>query len=226
MENINNLKRADELSGRFKKLVGNEGLIQLAKDGICPHYKVIHPITKEENILFIQPEVNQWFVDNYTTYISGGFTTKFDFYYFDRDNFAPKRKENVPPELIKIKDLFELPLETISTPSGIYFLCADRKIKYIGQSHNVARRICDHMNDKTKQFNSVYFITCSISELRTLESALIRYFKPEYNATIKNEEKEPTEQDVVIAEGIMNQNLFVRTPKRYKNKHYFHKKIN
>ena len=62
------LRRIQNCGGRLKEIVGDEGVIQLAKDGICPHYVMINPITEEETIWFNPSELNEWFEMNFIKY--------------------------------------------------------------------------------------------------------------------------------------------------------------
>lgn len=177
------LRKIQDCKGRLKEIIGDEGVLKLAKDGICPHYIITNPITKEESIWFIPSELNEWFDDNFVTCRKGHFIQNYSFYHFNKE--LHKVNDKVPDELIRIKDLYRLPIENVSTPPGIYFLCKEGKIKYIGQAVNVAGRIIQHLNEGVKDFDSVYFIACPINQLTQLETSLIRYFQPELNRKSK-----------------------------------------
>ena len=84
-------------------------------------------------------------------------------------------------QLLNIKNLLELPIENISTPSGIYFLCKENKIKYIGQSNYITGRVTQHIAEGIKDFSNVFFISCPSNKLNELETLLIRHFQPELN---------------------------------------------
>jgi hypothetical protein len=177
------LRRIEDCKGRLKELVGNEGVLQLARDGICPHYIVINPITGEENIRFIASELNEWFDANYVNYREGAFVQKYTFLCFDKA--FHNESQQMPDELSHVSQLYRLPIEHISTPPGIYFLCKQKKIRYIGQTVNVASRIITHMSEGLKDFDSVFFITCPRNSLSDLEISLIKYLKPELNKVYK-----------------------------------------
>jgi hypothetical protein len=66
---------------------------------------------------------------------------------------------------------------TLST--GVYFLIADDKIVYVGQSVNVYARIASHYD---KPFNKFAFIPCESKCLDGLESLYIHVFRPPLNA--------------------------------------------
>jgi len=197
MVDINKLRRVEDCKGRLKEIVGDEGVLQLAKDGICPHYILTNPLTKEETIWFLPSELNQWFQDNFARYDSGGFVQEYNFVHFDRELNSPKGE--VPVELCKIKELYEIPIQYVNTPPGIYFLCKGGKIQYIGQATNVANRVKAHVSEGVKDFDSVFFITCPVGNLNALESSLIKYFKPEANKALKGE---PSESDILSAEAL------------------------
>ncbi len=196
MKALDKLKRIDDCKGRLKELVGNDGIIQLAKDGKCPHYVVKNPITGEETMWFIPSEINEWLDENYTTYKEGFVTEKYQFIHFNKEEL---KAVNIPPQLSKIKNLYELPLSNINTPPGIYFLCKNQDIQYIGRSVNVAQRIITHVSEGFKDFDSIYFISCSVNYLCDLETSCIRYFNPPYNVT---NAKPPSQRDLNIVESL------------------------
>jgi len=82
-----------------------------------------------------------------------------------------------------------LPIGNVFTTSGIYFLCLDGKIKYVGQAENVSVRVYTHYKEGIKNFDSVFFISCPKNQLFELENSLIKYFRPEYNIAAKAEIK-------------------------------------
>jgi hypothetical protein len=188
MIDASKLKRIEDCKGRLKELVGNEGVIQLAKEGFCPHYIIINPITGEESLWFIPSEINIWFENNYINYVDGKYPLNYQFIHFNKDLHSAK--EDIPDELMKISELYHLPFENMLTPPGIYFLCKGKKIKYIGQANNIMNRVLTHINEGLKDFDSVFFIKCPINKLTELESALIRYYRPAYNISCNVPAKE------------------------------------
>lgn len=195
---IDKLKKISDCKGKLKQLVGDEGVLQLAKLKICPHYILINPITNEEHIYFDPAELNEWFVENYCKYNEGGINLNYNFHYFDKDlNTA---KYDVPIELSQIKDLFELSIEQINTPPGIYFLCLDKKIQYIGKSVTISDRVISHIKENVKQFDKVFYVVCPLNELDSFETALIRYYKPPLNKTYL---QNPDENDLLLVKSII-----------------------
>ena len=68
---------------------------------------------------------------------------------------------------------------------GVYFLKYKGQIVYIGQSKtNVMKRICQHIDDGTKIFDSFTYTSCknySDDDLNRKEIKLIKHFWPKYN---------------------------------------------
>ena len=67
---------------------------------------------------------------------------------------------------------------------GIYFLIYKGQIQYIGKSIDVYGRINQHSTDKTKRFDTVYYLPIHDSFLYMLEhfeKDFIRFFKPPGN---------------------------------------------
>lgn len=199
MINTSNLRKIEGCKGKLKDLIGNEGILKLANEGLCPHYIITNPITKEETIWFMSSEINTWLENNYIKYNKGYDSQNYTFFHFN--NNVEKAKLNVPAELSKINDLYHLPIQDINTPPGIYFLCKNDKIQYIGQSVNVASRVMQHIREGMKDFDNVFFITCNVSRLTELESSLIKYLTPPLN---KKDNLNLNQNHIMIAESILS----------------------
>lgn len=198
MIDTSKLKKIEECKGRIKEIIGDAAILDLAKNGICPHYIVINPITQEESIFFISSELNEWLSENFVRYNQGCITPSFRFIHFNKEEF--KAPGNVPVELSYISNLYYLPIENINTPPGIYFLCKGQKVQYIGQAKNVAARIITHISEGIKDFDSVYFIPYAVDRLFELETALIRHLQPPLNKTCQ---RVPTEEDLKIIKKVL-----------------------
>jgi hypothetical protein len=179
------LKTVSELKGKIKNILTDDEIISLTKQGSCPHYILINPITKEESIWFISSEINEWFETKYIKQVKEIINPKFDFIFFDKEKH--KVYNEIPDELILIKGLYELPIIDIRTPSGVYFLCLGKKIMYIGQSVTIGGRVLNHIREGIKDFDRVFFIACPIDKLTEIETALIKHYKPPLNATNKKD---------------------------------------
>lgn len=180
---INKLKPAKELKGKIAEIFTEEEILQLAKDFALPHYVLINPVSKAEYYLFSPGEVQDWVYANCLRRNEPVVAESLTIYNFDTTLHKVGLDDTIPMELASVKNLFKLPLEILNTPPGVYFLCDEKDIVYVGQSINVANRIATHLSEAEKQFNQVYFIPCHISHLNHLESSMIRYFKPKYNQT-------------------------------------------
>jgi hypothetical protein len=198
--NTESLKTYDALKGRLVSLVGNETILQLAKDGICPHYRLINPISKEEMYLFISNEVNNWIEYTYLIEMKGDTQKTLNFNVFN-ENINICNDFDMPKELHKITDIYRLPIETMYTPSGIYFLCLDDKIQYIGQSVNILGRVVTHSIEQKKLFNRVYYIKCPVNQLTRVEESLIRFLKPPLNGNLL---KDGNRNHINVAKSILN----------------------
>jgi hypothetical protein len=178
--NLNRLRKADECKGFIRKVISPQQLVELAKNKVCPHYLVMNPSTKEEHYYFIPSELEEWLVQNHIKLIDGSFFPEIKFL-----EFTPIKPINeIPLEISAIKDLFEIPFEAINTPPGIYFLCLNNMIQYIGQAINIGNRVIHHFKEDKIPFNSIYWIQCPLNRLDALEAALIRKLKPAYNKLV------------------------------------------
>jgi hypothetical protein len=195
MTNLNNfieigkLKSAQDIKGKVKEFITDQQLLELADNFEIPHYIVKNPITGQKGTYFLQDEVQQWFVENCISRNTIKVEQTLQIFNFSSSGEVRRAGEDIPPSLSDIKNLYRLPLENLSTPPGIYFLCQDMEIVYIGQSIDVAYRVVTHLSEATKVFNRVFFIPCHRSNLLAFEKKLIIHFKPKYNSEgFKNNE--------------------------------------
>lgn len=179
---VRKLRTAKDLKGKIKELFSEQEIIDLAKDSALPHYALTNPCTGKEMLLFNNDELIEWINKNCLTKNECRVAQNLHFVYFDYKECKINSTIGVPLELQFIKELYVLPETVASTPAGVYFLCDEREIVYIGQSLNVGDRIQAHRSEKKKVFDRVFFITCHISQLCDFERSLIRRFKPKYNA--------------------------------------------
>lgn len=77
--------------------------------------------------------------------------------------------------------ILELPQEFVNPKPCIYFLLVNNIIQYIGQSINIIRRVVNHMSDKGKIFNRVFFIWCEVDRLDQVEQEMIKRYQPPLN---------------------------------------------
>jgi hypothetical protein len=81
-----------------------------------------------------------------------------------------------PLELAPLKaDLFHAP--RMAWP-GVYFLCREGAVVYVGQGKIAGSRAMQH---KDKQWDEVFVLPCKQDQLNRVEAALISVLKPPYN---------------------------------------------
>jgi hypothetical protein len=61
---------------------------------------------------------------------------------------------------------------------GIYILCLDGEVVYVGQTTNIFVRLGGNEYHRNRAWNKAYFIKCSITELDRMEALMILKFKP------------------------------------------------
>jgi hypothetical protein len=88
------------------------------------------------------------------------------------------------------------PLEPIR---AVYFLFLNEQIVYVGQSGNVHLRIQQHIKDREKQFNKVFYQPIpSDVDILAVEKQYILHFRPKYNyeTTAKSCERPSTTDEL------------------------------
>lgn len=181
---LHNLKFSHEMSDKVLSFFDSSSqLDELAKNSIIPHFRLLNPITKETKYLFEIKKIYEYLSKNCISEIEGKKLTVLSF----GDKYLPyKESHNLPHELKGVSnDVYNLPLAYIDSPSGVYFLYHEEELVYIGKATNVSGRIVNHLREKLKDFNKVYFIRVDLESLNRVERDLIRKFKPKYNKTFK-----------------------------------------
>lgn len=178
MLDIDKLRTADGLRGKITDILKPDDIIELAKKQEIPHYILINPLTKEEVFCFLPSEVNEWF-RSFIYERPAISPVHLNFINYDSNEYKLGPADLIPQSLAVIKQLKKIPLATFETPPGIYFLCKDQEIVYIGQAQCVASRVLAHKTQK--DYDSIFFIHCHINQLCPTEKALIRFFKPKLN---------------------------------------------
>ena len=177
MVELSKLKKAEDCVKRLLGVITPSQLIQLATEGVCPHYVLRNPANDEESILFVPQEIYDWYTSNHVRVSRDCYQPEIKFI----SMYEPPDVTKMPRELMAIKNIEQLPVYPVGMQPGIYFLCLDDKIMYIGQSTNVNSRIAAHIGEGKKSFNSAYFIPYPKSLLDALECILIDKYKPELN---------------------------------------------
>ena len=163
-----NLKSCEDAAGDLG--ISPERLRALADRGYAPHYRI-----DGGDPQFRISELKQWAGANLVDRTEG------------RDLPSPIRivvpapavsdYRKVPQSLREISGLKDISGELMR--SGIYFLCRDSALLYVGQSVNVAQRIVEHF--RRYEFDAVFFLPWPADDLNRLEAALIRHLRPPLN---------------------------------------------
>jgi excinuclease UvrABC nuclease subunit len=80
--------------------------------------------------------------------------------------------------------------------TGIYFLCKERRVIYVGQSRNILSRIDQHA--ESKDFDSVLIMHTPPDLLDEVEQYWIERIKPKLNGEPKIEAREQSDLDQAI----------------------------
>lgn len=72
---------------------------------------------------------------------------------------------------------------------GVYFLCQDDEVVYVGQSNHVLARMVSHQKEGRKKFNRLYCIDVDLDQLSFVERQWIDHLLPRYNADAKTDSR-------------------------------------
>lgn len=146
-------------------------LIELADDGFAPHWRI-----DEGEPLFKASQLKAWLAANLMQHHEGApLPDKPINIVLDA---PPADPSGVPLALRNTENLRDI-THAANLPSGIYFLCQDKQIQYIGQSVSVASRINEHL--KRVECDRVFLLPWPRDDLNRIEGALIRHLKPPLN---------------------------------------------
>jgi hypothetical protein len=90
--------------------------------------------------------------------------------------------KRVPPSLHGVVGLHDL--TDYCKMSGVYFLCREGALLYVGQSTDVINRFGQHR--RHFEFDTALFIPCAHDDLDRVESEFIRKLRPPMNGTFAN----------------------------------------
>jgi hypothetical protein len=202
MPEATSLLSPEDMSDRLRGVVSAERLVELADCGLAPHYTV------DGKVMFGSTETKEWVNHNLVVrhkgrHIGDGIITII--------NVMPSAEESPPPPLSiramadKLIPVSIKSAETVGCP-GVYFLCHEGEVVYVGQGKSVFGRMGAHIGDKT--FDSVFFVRVPKSDLDYVEGRLIRVLEPKYNGRSKNGKLvgpigygEPSEESVRLVSG-------------------------
>ena len=84
----------------------------------------------------------------------------------------------IPLGLQKVPNLQEIKLVAAS---GIYFLCRDGEVIYIGQASCAMARLGQHLAENRKQFDAAFFLPTPLDQLNDVEIKFIKLLNPPSN---------------------------------------------
>lgn len=196
MIEVNKLRQAHELKGKICEFLKPDQINQLALNRAIPHYELTNPLTGNKSYWFIQDEIIEWVKDYFVRH-DFRFTPELIFINFEDDGYKISPTDNVPVELSMLTSLYKLPLRNLHTPPGIYFLCNEGQVVYIGKAVDIGSRIMDHKRNPDKIFDSVYFICCHLDQLTRIEAACIKNFRPPLNITFAGTPLTENDKDIL-----------------------------
>jgi hypothetical protein len=137
-------------------------ILKYAKDGLCPHVRL------DGKIFFMKSHIIRWLRENVLQIHEGKSLESVPVLV---NRVEPK---DVPRQLhLAAKRLIE-----VQHTVGVYFLCDNDEVVYVGQSIDVGSRIRQHTD---KVFSRAFCLPCPEEDLNRVEAAFISLFKPKYN---------------------------------------------
>ena len=149
--------------------ISEADLIEWAESRLCPHYRV-----NGGPPLFNRTKLKDWITWNKIEVCDGKPLCNFISHKVEAvENYK------IPSCIAGIDGIIEANLTTVF--SGVYFLCKNNEIVYVGQAQSVSNRVGNHCGDGVKDFDSAFCIPVSISLLNAVEQYYIKAFLPKYN---------------------------------------------
>ena len=167
-------KTPEEAAKSLGNTISTERLVELAEAGYAPHYLI-----DGKGPWFKVTELREWF-DHNAVQARGGLPMP------SRLSLVldppPRSASDAPRFLSYLDGLLHLDPAYLRHP-GVYFLCQDDEVVYVGQSIAVPNRVMDHIREAKKVFDQerIYYLPVPESELLRMESEMIRRLQPRYN---------------------------------------------
>ena len=156
-----------------KVKVPYERVKTLTEAGYMPHY-----IIDGGEPMYKLAEVKSWLSENLIQHCRGKkFPIKFKLNVKMTVDGSDELIESPPDSIAGNHEL--LPMRQTSFPPGIYFLCEENEVVYVGQSVLPANRVQAHMADK--KFDRSFLLPVPREYLDKVEAAFIRALKPRLN---------------------------------------------
>ncbi len=162
----------EEVSARTGLSV--ERVMELTETGYIPHYRIDGDVYR-----FNITEVKRWMRENLTERFEGCVLSGLKIVIP-----APEPHSARPTALQHIASLQEIP--KYGYQPGVYFLCSNNRVVYVGQSTAPSNRIESHRQQKGDVFDRVFLIPVPKSELNEVESAFIDLLQPSLNGRSNN----------------------------------------
>lgn len=161
---------ADEVSDKLG--VTASRIIDLAHAGFVPHYRI-----DGGEVRFKLPEVRKWATKNILQYSKGRDLPEPVVVVAHKPRANP---QDVPYAIQAVPNLRDM--GDFLVGSGVYFLCHNQEVVYVGQSVNIVARITAHTD---KRFDRVFFLPWPKDDLDRVEGAFIRTLRPPLNMTVR-----------------------------------------
>jgi hypothetical protein len=146
--------------------ISKERLVELCQSGYAPHYYL-----DNKGPLFKKGEIYNWVKTNLLRAKGGS-----SMYKITVVQDPPANPMSIPRAIAGVGNLLELRMTEAVV--GVYFLCLEDRVVYVGQSIDVYQRIRQH---KDKKFDRILFLPIPERELDHFERAFILILKPEHN---------------------------------------------
>ena len=147
--------------------VGVERLIELTEAGYIPHYKI-----DGNTLRFKITEVKKWLAVNLVHRTEGRPLENAIRIVYE----APPPTEKPPTSISNLSALQQIPV--YGYQPGVYFLCKENTVVYVGQSITPHSRVGTHKSEGVKDFDRVYILPIPKHELDGVESAFIECLDP------------------------------------------------
>lgn len=163
-----------------------ERLIELADAGYAPHYLI-----DGKGPWFKIMELREWF-DRNAVQARGGLPMPTRLSLVIPAESRPVA--DAPESIARLTGLRHIDPAHFLCP-GIYFLCVEDEVVYVGQSVNVPARIMTHIQESRRSAGKtfdplrIFYLPVPESELLSVESEFICRLKPKYNGETKRSQE-------------------------------------
>ena len=171
--------------------IDEQRLLDLADAQLAPHWRVDGGPPQ-----FVFTELRNWAQQELLQRYDGkAIPTDFTIV-FEGGKTNPHSIPRGIQDLEGLRDVTEL----LQLRSGIYFLCEQGQVVYIGQSVRLGSRVNTHRSDG-KDFDRIFFLPWPRFDLNRLEAALIKILHPPLNNTFTT--VEPTDADRELIKSLL-----------------------